>query len=151
LANDSQTATKIASLIHDRIVGKRSANIRERMIKREIMRDNSGERAPLACWLRRRAATNFQQIAPLLHKYWQVADCSDKSFASLFPMKYLAGIEGHGEIEIGRRNRNELHRWIALSSTRWQSRRRRRSHSNIVFRRSRSTLCLPMKMGRLVI
>src|SRR5438093_6715053 len=91
------------------------------MIQREIMRNNSGERTRLACWFSRLAKTDFQNIVVLLHTRRDIPNRSHKSVAGLFPMKDLAGIKRHRQIEIWCGNFNELHRWIALSSTRCQS------------------------------
>src|SRR5713101_7939316 len=49
LANDAKTSTKSLRHVHRRVVWKRSADFGQRMIEREIMRDDSGERTRLAC------------------------------------------------------------------------------------------------------
>src|SRR6266850_228844 len=84
LANDSQAATKIARFIHDRIVGKRSANVRQRMIKREIMSDHTSDwRGELPRARHREgSALHFalQKIAVLLDINGVVRNGSHKSF-----------------------------------------------------------------------
>src|SRR4029453_3015687 len=58
LSNDPEAAAKTSRRIHPRVVRKRSANGCERMIEREIMRDDFGERSPGRPG-RRIAAANF--------------------------------------------------------------------------------------------
>ena len=100
LPNDPQAATKIARSVHHRIIWERGADFHQRVIEREIMRDNSGERTPLACWLRRRAATNFRNVFFLFHVHRQIANRPQKSLVGLLPMKDLAGIKRHRQIEV---------------------------------------------------
>jgi hypothetical protein len=101
LPNNSQAATVSARRLHQRIVWKRSADFREPMIQREIMRGNSRERSPPVYGRRRPATADFQKIPVLLHINWSIANRAAKSIADSFPMKYLARIEGHRQIEIG--------------------------------------------------
>src|SRR6266436_4605710 len=79
LPNDPQAATKISRCIHHRIVRERGADFRQRMIEREVMRDDSGEHPRLACRLRRRAATNFQNATALFYVNWQIPNGPHKS------------------------------------------------------------------------
>src|SRR6266513_1995203 len=59
LTNDSQAAAKFCSCAHHRIARKGRTDFGQRMVEREIISDNSGERTRLACWLRCLAATDF--------------------------------------------------------------------------------------------
>src|SRR4030095_11640829 len=59
LPNDSQPAAKIAGSVHHGILRKRIANLRQRVIQREIARHNSRENTRLACWGWRLAIADF--------------------------------------------------------------------------------------------
>src|SRR4051794_35563957 len=83
-------------------------DVRERMIQRKIMRNNSGEHTRSACWFWRPAKTNFEDIV-LLRVNRILSDGSHKSGASPLPMKHLAGIERLLEIEIRCVNFNGAH------------------------------------------
>ena len=78
------------------------------MIEREVARDNSGERACLACWFWRSAKTNFQNAAVLFEKNRQIPNRPDKPIAGSFPVKHLAGIKALLEIEIRCKNLNHI-------------------------------------------
>ena len=90
LPNDPQPPTKTARCIHDRVFWKRFANLCQRVIQREIPRDDSGERVPLACWLRRSVAANFQYVVGLLHEDGTIPNRTHKAAAAFLPMKDLA-------------------------------------------------------------
>src|SRR6202035_2384240 len=99
LPNNSQAATVSARRLHQRIVWKRSADFREPMIQREIIADQV------------RASFCYpQRIAALFRIYWPISNRAVKSVVDRFPMKHLAGIERHCEIEIGRGNFCEVHK-----------------------------------------
>src|SRR6185436_18966928 len=102
LPNDPQPATKITGSIHRRVIGKRSANGRERMIESEIMCDDSGER-------RRLAIADFQRLATLFHVNRDVPDRPRKSVVDFVPMKDLPRVERHREIEVRRVNFRQFH------------------------------------------
>src|SRR5438105_5596759 len=105
LPNDAQTATIITRRLHRGIVRERSADFLERVIERKVVCDDSGERRSLACWRRRLAFANFQNIPMLLHVNGSPANLSKKSRSRFLPMKHLAGIQGEREIEIRGVNR----------------------------------------------
>src|SRR5712691_4616638 len=67
LANDSQTPTKIPRRVHRRIIRKRRANFRKRMIEREIISHDLWLGARLARRLRCLGTTNSEDITDLLH------------------------------------------------------------------------------------
>src|SRR4029453_1045423 len=88
-----------------RVVRKRSANGRKRMIESEITFDqfrNWRGELPRARHRRRSALhPHFQNISVLLDRNGVVRNRSHKSIVDLLPMKDLAGIECHREIEMG--------------------------------------------------
>ena len=51
-----------------------------------------------------------QRIAALFRINRPISNRAVKSVVDLFPMKHLAGIERHRQIEIGRGNFSELHK-----------------------------------------
>ena len=69
------------------------------MIEREIIADQI--RAPFCC---------PQRIAALFGVYRPISNHAAKSLANPFPVKHLAGIERHRQIEIGSGNFSELHK-----------------------------------------
>src|SRR6478736_3441603 len=79
LPDDPEPATKITRSVHHRILRKRIANLRQRMIQGTVTRDNSGERTRLACRFWRPAKTNFQSTTALFDIHRQIANRSDKS------------------------------------------------------------------------
>src|SRR5437870_6623904 len=79
------------------------------MIEREVVRDESWERARLACWFWRLAKTNFQKLIALLDVNGGIAYCSHKSVSAFFPMKDLTRIQRHRQIEIRCGNFSEFH------------------------------------------
>jgi hypothetical protein len=68
------------------------------MVKREIMTDQF-------LW----AATYAQDFSPLLNIDRTLANRSDESTINLFPVKDLAGVEGHREIEVRRGDFRQFH------------------------------------------
>src|SRR5438046_5048010 len=68
------------------------------MVKREIITDQF-------LW----AATSTQDFAGLFYIDSALANCSDKSTIDLFPVKDLAGVEGHREIEIRGGDLSQFH------------------------------------------
>jgi hypothetical protein len=57
-----------------------------------------------------RAVSGYpQRIAALFGIYRPISNHAAKSVVDLFPMKHLAGIERHCEIEVGRGNFSQFH------------------------------------------
>jgi hypothetical protein len=54
-------------------------------------------------------AAHYHKISLLLYIDWQIANCADETAAGFFPMKDLAGIERHRQIEIQCRNFQQSH------------------------------------------
>jgi len=116
LSNNPKAATKIARRIHDRVARQRPADFLEGMIEREVTRNDLGSRARLACWFRRLAKTNFQNVPALLHVNRAIANHPVKTVADFFPVKYLAGIQGHSQVEDWRFDCCQVHWRIEQSS-----------------------------------
>ena len=92
------------------------------MIKREVMRDRlrnwrdellRGQSLDPPLSRRRRSSAlnvRIQDVPPLLYVNGSIADYSHESMPDLLPMKDLAGIERHRQIEIRCGNLDQFHR-----------------------------------------
>jgi hypothetical protein len=89
LAHDAQATAVITGARHGWIIGKGRADIRQRMIQREI---------PLH--LVRGPARHVQFAAVLLHINRQLANRADKAGVVRFPVKRLTGVERQRQIEL---------------------------------------------------
>ena len=111
LTNDSEAATKIARCVHERVGRKRGANLIQRMIEREIMRNRGMYILRISPRTLAGSRCHFraQDTPSLFYVSGAILYRPAKTGASSFPMKDLARIQCHREIEMRRGNLSLFH------------------------------------------
>jgi hypothetical protein len=79
------------------------------MIEPKIIMNGAGKRARLACWRRRLAVANFQNISALLNVDCALTNRAKKTLTGPFPMKDLSGRERLLEIKVSRGDFSQKH------------------------------------------
>ena len=104
--------------MHDRIARERRTNFFEWMIEREVMRDR-GMRI-LRMFSQTSAGSRChiptQNVTLLFNVNRVFSNRPTKTVADFFPVKHLAGIQGHGQVEVRRFDSCQVHWWIEQSS-----------------------------------